>query len=115
MEVELLDTGLKRDVRGRRIEGAGERERLLAAYDVSGLTQKAFAAREGIVYSTFVSWLKQRRQQHSGEAPASAAVFHEVVLSSGAVSPLEVCFADGLVLRGSDAHLLATLVKALRC
>lgn len=115
MEVELLDTGSKRDIRGRRIESAAERDRLLAAYDGSGLTQKAFAAREGIVYSTFVSWLKQRRQQRTGEASKSATVFHEVMLSSGSMSPLEVCLPDGTVLRGSDAHSLAALVKALRC
>lgn len=116
MDVEIVDTGSKRDSRGRRIEGGEERERLLEAYDVSGLTQKAFAEREGIAYSTFVSWLKQRRQRSRADTCQEAAPsFHEFSLPMGSSSALEVCFPDGMVIRGSDADSLVSLVKALRC
>jgi transposase-like protein len=47
-EIELVDNGEKRDLVGRRIVSREERERLLAAYDESGLTQRAFARGEGI-------------------------------------------------------------------
>ena len=43
---ELVES--KRDERGRRITPASEREAVVRAYEASGLTQKAFARREGI-------------------------------------------------------------------
>jgi hypothetical protein len=48
----------KRDERGRKITPRGEREVLVRAYQQSGLTQKAFAQREGIKFATFVSWVQ---------------------------------------------------------
>ena len=116
MDVELVETGSKRDSRGRRIECGEERARLLEAYDASGLTQKAFAEREGVAYSTFVSWLKQRRQRRRADTCQGVAPsFHEVALPMASSSALEVCFPDGMVIRGSDADSLVALVKALRC
>ena len=115
MDAELVDTGLIRDSRGRRIESAQERERLLAAYDDSGLTQKAFAAREGIAYSTFVSWLKKRRRKLQEPANTPETLFHEVTMPTASPPLIEVCFPDGMVLRGRSAEALASLVKALRC
>ncbi len=50
---ELLEA--KQDERGRRITPAAEREALVRAYPESGLTQKAFAKKEGVKYSAFVS------------------------------------------------------------
>ena len=43
---ELIEA--KRDERGRKITPRAEREALVRAYQSSGLTQKAFAARERI-------------------------------------------------------------------
>ena len=40
---ELIETGAKRDGRGRRIATPAERVALLAQYRDSGLTQRAFA------------------------------------------------------------------------
>ena len=40
---EIVDTGSKRDSRGRRVVDGKRRAELLAEYDRSGLTQKAFA------------------------------------------------------------------------
>ena len=40
--MEVVDTGEKRDVHGRRITPAGRRKELVAARRQSGLTQAAF-------------------------------------------------------------------------
>ena len=48
-ETELIETGEQRDALGRRRTPWERRAELLAAYHQSGLTQKAFARREGIV------------------------------------------------------------------
>ena len=127
MDVEIVETGSKRDASGRRIESMQERERLLASYDCSGLTQVAFAKREGIAYSTFVYWIKYRRQcQRKGKACATPPkptapkqVFHEVAAPAPTPEPgllnLEVSLPDGSIVRGTDPHALASLIKALRC
>lgn len=116
MDVEIVDSGLKRDSVGRRIESEVERKRLLEAYDVSGQTQKAFAEQHGLAYSTLVYWLKLRRQkEHATAGSKSVSLFQEVSLPSVSPSVLEVCLPDGMVLRGGDAESLAALAKALRC
>ncbi|WP_309398304.1 IS66 family insertion sequence element accessory protein TnpA [Cerasicoccus maritimus] len=117
MDVEIVDSGLKRDSVGRRIESDAERERLLEAYDVSGQTQRAFAEQHGLAYNTLVYWLKLRRhkEQAAGAGSKSVSLFHEVSLPSVSPSLLEVCLPDGMVLRGGDAESLAALAKALRC
>jgi len=111
-EIELVDSGEKRDLVGRRIVRREERERLLAAYDESGLTQRAFAHREGIKASTLVWWLKQRRERNRGNKPVQ---FEEYRISEPVnTAPLEVVLADGTRVRGSDASMLAQLVKSLQ-
>ncbi len=47
-QLELVDRGAKRDPQGGVIQKRQERERILTAYDESGLTQRAFAKREGV-------------------------------------------------------------------
>jgi hypothetical protein len=113
---EVVETGARHDGRGRRLESALERERLLERYDASGLTQKAFAEREGINYHTFVAWLGRRRRAEDSPATSPKMDFAEFQLPgprswSGG---LEVCLADGTVVRGADASEVAALVKALR-
>ncbi len=61
IETEVLDGGVKQDASGRRILPGHEWRRVLDEYDSSGLTQKAFARREGINLHTFVAWLGRRR------------------------------------------------------
>ena len=125
-EVELVETGAKRDVRGRVIESEAEKARLLAEYDRSGLTQRAFAQREAIRYNTFIWWLKQRRDRGQGaklkrSAPAPMR-FEEYRLSARSSSPesppppspLEVCLPDGTIVRGGSSIELIALAKALR-
>ena len=52
LTAELVETGEKRDARGQRVMRAEVREALLAAYASSGMTQRAFAEREGVKYCT---------------------------------------------------------------
>ena len=85
---ELVDTGEKRDDRGRRIVAAKQREELVEAYKKSGLTQRAFAEQEGIKYYTFTEWVQQARQRSGGVA-SSEPKFRE--LSLGAMLPARSC------------------------
>ena len=111
-EIEVLDRGEKRDTRGRVIQKREERERLLAAYEQSGLTQRAFAQREGIKYSTLAWWLKQRREREQGNKPVRFAQYR--ISASASAAPLEVVMPDGTLVRGIDAAAVAELAKALR-
>ena len=88
-ETELVETGEKHDTLGRRHTPAERRAELLAAYRASGLTQSAFARREGVRYSTFCTWAQ-------------------------ATNGLEVRLPDGTLLRGGSAVELAALVRAVR-
>ena len=109
LTTEVVDRGEKRDGRGRRIAAAQEREALLAAYARSGLTQRAFATREGVKFCTFVSWLsRQRRAQ-------TKSTFAEVSVGGGdGAAVIEVALPDGLVVRGRDLEQLAAMVGRLR-
>ena len=119
IETELVDDGGKRDVRGRRIIKAAERERLIAAYENSGLTQKAFCEREGINRHTFISWLGKKR---AGGGESRPEVFQEVLLAAGpdpGPGPgsdfrVEVQLGSGEIVRGSDAGAVAKVVRLLR-
>jgi transposase-like protein len=131
-ETELVETGEQRDALGRRRTPRERRTELLAAYRASGLTQKAFARREGVRYTTFCTWAQAERR--SGRLPAAPAgrkarrrpeaaarlPFVELQLSAATAvagagpAGLEVRLADGTVLRGGSAAELAKLVRALR-
>jgi transposase-like protein len=110
IEAEVLDGG-KRDGRGRRMLPEREWKRLLDEYEKSGLTQKAFARREGINVHTFVAWLGRHRKAARN---LPAVRFREVSLAPAAVAPLEVQLPDGVVVRGSSPQALAELIRALR-
>ena len=132
-EALLVETGEKRDRLGRRITPADRRAELVAAWRESGLTQTAFARREGIKYTTFCVWAqaeraagrfpvalpnKSRRQPAVAKTPTVR--FVEACPSAPShllarVAPdWEVRLPDGTVLRGPNATDLATLVRAIR-
>jgi transposase len=99
------------DNRVRNVTDGVERAEVLAAYRSSGLTQKAFAARAGINYHTFISWLVQQRRAGSSASSASAGKSDD-----GAAHPrhLEVRLPGEIVVRGHNPADVATLVHSLR-
>lgn len=105
---ELIEA--KRDERGRKITPRAEREALVRAYESSGLTQKAFAERERINYTTFVSWV-----QGCGRRIEPPKVrFSELTMPHSGL-PLEVQLPDGTTIRGGDAEQVARLLQLIRC
>jgi len=110
---ELVETGAKRDERGRKITTPAERVALIAQYRDSGLTQKAFARQEGIKFSTFTSWVQGRR--FAGR-PGRKVRFAElpVMTAPSVLVGLAVQLPDGMVVRGSNPSEVAALVRALR-
>ena len=113
---ELVETGETRDQLGRKITPAARREELVAAWRQSGLTQAAFARREGVRYPTFASWVQQARRT-GGRMPASAPKvrFAEVQMpTTRSVPAVEVRLTDGTVVRGANAAEVAAVVRALR-
>jgi transposase-like protein len=112
---ELVDTGEKRDGRGRRISSVEQRAQAVAAWRESGLTMAAFARREGIEYSTFAGWvLKAGRKRAVTKRPRFAELRVGPVLASSPAAVLEVRLPDGTLVRGASASEVAALVKALR-
>lgn len=132
-EVSLVETGEQRDRIGRRITPAPRRAELVAAWRESGLTQAAFARREGVIYSSFAAWVQlarrggaerkgpESRPREPGAAgrPSQRVNFVEAglsptLLARSPAAELEVRLVDGTVVRGSRAAELAALVRALR-
>lgn len=108
---ELVETGEKRDRRGRRIALAQARAAAIAAYEQSGLTQRAFAEREGIKFFTFTHWLRVERARKP-----QTARFAEVTVRrpSAPISAMEVALPDGVVVRSGDIEQVVALVQRLR-
>ena len=106
---ELIEP--KRDERGRRMTAAAERTALVRAYEESGLTQKAFAEREGVKYTTFVSWVQAARRREGVDRKVR---FAEVALPQPSAA-LEVQLRDGTTIRGSNVEDVARLLRLVRC
>lgn len=113
IKAEVVDDKQKRDRRGRRIVAAERWAELIAAYEVSGLTQSAFARREGINFHTLVARLGRRRLTR---VAAPAVRFREVCVGPQfkAELGLEVTLPGGVTVRGRSAAAVAELVRALR-
>ena len=110
---EIIPSEKKRDARGHRLYDEERQRRVLEGYDQSGLTQKAYAKREGIKYSTLVSWLQGRRR--AGWVAKPRLRFAELALpAAGSRCALEVVLTDGTQVRGHNARDLAEVVRLLR-
>jgi transposase-like protein len=111
---EVITQERARDGRGHRLYTDGRRAELIAAYQASGLTQVAFARREGIKYSTFTAWLQSRRRATplSSQAPTPLRFLEASAPSDW--SGLEVTLPDGTRVRGASAREVAEVAQALR-
>ena len=89
---------------------------MVAAYQTSGLTQRAFAEREGIKYCTFTAWLQGRRRAGlRNSADPKAMRFEELKFGiEPSVGSLEVVLPGGTVIRGRRPSEVIELVRALR-
>ena len=112
---EVIDTGDRRDARGRRRMPAAQRAEYVRLYRQSGMTQAAFAKREGLRYSTFCHWVqKALRKEAAGGGRGEVVQFAQVRWPATSSAGLEVRLPDGTVLCGERAEELAKLVTALR-
>lgn len=114
---EWVDTGEKRDERGRRMVPAKERASLIEAYGKSGMTQRAFAEREGIKYHTFIDWLQRARQRGAMAPSTKTPRFQELNLAAimpAKTAMLEVSLPGGMTVRGENSNTVAELVRALQ-
>lgn len=109
LHAEVVDTGAKRDTRGRRIATAEEKAALIRAYESSGLTQRVFAQQEGVKFCTFTTWLARHRRDLAKQTFAEVSVTRP----RGA-GTLEIALPDGLVVRGGDVEQLIAVVARLR-
>jgi transposase-like protein len=114
---ELVETGEKRDARGRRVTPAERRCEMVRNYQASGETMAAFARRERINYATFAGWVM--KAQKTGLVAKPAIRFAEMRLPMASASEssaqlIEMRLPDGTVLRGSRVADVVTLVMALR-
>lgn len=91
-----------------------EKLALIAQFRGSGLTQRAFAEREGIKFSTFTAGLQGRRLARRGGS-RKARVAAVPALS---MAPVLVGLAeeqpDGVVVHGTSTGEVAALVLALK-
>ena len=123
---EVLADEQKRDARGRRLAEPRRKAEIIDGYGSSGLTQKAYARREGVNYHTFVSWLSQSRGSGRAPSPSGGAVVNTASApgfvkltwpAAAAASPtssrLEVVLADGVTVRGDDPAAMMLLLRAL--
>ena len=121
---DLVVEETKRDTKGRRITPKARRQELLAAYEQSGLTQAAFARREGVKYQTFASWVSEGRRRSAAGGLSKSVLpvrFAEVSVPSPAqrelsanAGALSVTLPDGVVVCGAEAAAVVALLKALR-
>jgi glutamine phosphoribosylpyrophosphate amidotransferase len=114
-EASLVETGEKRDGRGRKLCQVDHRTDFVRMYRTSGLTMAAFARREGLKYSTLAGWVIKHGAKSVCPAPIR---FSEVQMPLSVPAPafprLEVSLVDGTLVRGTNVKELAALVQALR-
>src|ERR1035437_8238332 len=95
---EVITGEKKRDARGHRLYDQERKDRILEGYDKSGLTQKAYALKEGLKYSTLVYWLQNWRRGPQ-VVKRSRIKFTELSVPTAATGcRLEVVFADGTLV-----------------
>lgn len=109
---ELVETGTKRDRKGRRITPAPQRAELVAAYRASGLTMEQFARQEGLNRLTLAKWAYLQGRRPAGPAVRFAEMKVGLPLTHGWA--FEVTLPNGLAVRASSAAALAELLTLVR-
>ena len=98
----------------RRRRTPKQRQRVVARFHRSQLTQRDFAARHGIGLSTLNKWLRLER-----DAVPARVKFQEVRLPNPTTRwPIEVVSPQGWIVRlqnGSELQTLPQLLRALPC
>ena len=99
---------------GRRRWTSRQRQKLLARFHESKLTQRDFANQHGVGLSTLVKWLRVER-----DAVPTKVKFQEVRLPNPTARfPVEVVSPQGWIVRlqnGSDVQILPQLLQAIPC
>jgi transposase-like protein len=99
---------------GRRRWTLKQRQRLLARFHESQLTQRDFAGRHGVGLSTLNKWLRVE-----SETPSPPLKFQEVTLHNMPMRcAVEVVSPQGWTVRlqnGSEIETLPQLLQALPC
>jgi transposase-like protein len=99
---------------GRRRRTPKQRQRLVARFHRSRLTQRDFATRHGVGLSTLSKWLRLER-----DAVPAKVKFQEVRLLNPTTRwPIEVVSPQGWIVRlqnGSELETLPQLLRALPC
>lgn len=109
---------MNRSRNSRTAYSAERRASLVREYRSSGQTQKQFAGRHGIKWTTFRNWLYPR----SAAKPrrTAAVAFQEVriaPLSSASLWAAEISLAGGTVVRlqaAADPHWVKAIIQPLR-
>jgi hypothetical protein len=99
---------------GRRRWTSKQRQRFLARFQESTLTQRDFATQYGVGLSTLNKWLRLER-----DAVPPKVKFQEIRLPNPPTRwPVEIISPQGWIVRlqnGSDVQQLPSLLRALPC
>lgn len=112
---ELMCGDEKRDTRGRRIAARERRAQIVAAFEASGMTQRAFARREGVNPNTLARWVWLKRRAPLVRPAATPMRFAELKLPSATSTWLfEIALPNGCVVRTMTASAAAELLSLTR-
>jgi len=106
---------MQRRTRVRRRHSPAQKDRLLAQYRRSGLSQRQFAAKAGIGYSTLTLWLRKTAPARKPSKSAFVAVPN--LLSTTTPPTYRLRFSGGLsveVASGFQTEELASLLQVVQ-
>lgn len=108
---------IKTDKAGRRRLSNEHKEALLDAFESSSMSGAQFAKKYGLVYPTFASWVKKRRESRASIKMASPSPdFVELNLSGPERDTLIVDLPHGArikIVDSSQVQLAVALIKTL--
>lgn len=107
---------MNRSRNGRSHYSPEKRAALLSEFGASGETQKAFAQRRGIRWTTFRNWLYARRSKTPAKAPISLQEISIGPLLGGNEWIAEIALSGGTVVRlkaGADPAWATAIIQPL--